>query len=106
MKFIKFYNDGANGTVISELAQKFNVDEKVMEIIYSKGYKTEEDVSIFLNAQNQPFVDPFKLSGMKECIEKIKVAVVYGMPSLEKILSKKENYQFIEEIFIGADKNE
>lgn len=75
MKLIQFYNDGADSTVISKLSNKFNIDKHVMEIIYSKGYRTEEDISTFLSPLNQKFVNPFLLSGMKECVEKIKLAV-------------------------------
>lgn len=69
MKFIKFYNDGADDAIISQFAQKFNIDKRVMEIIYSKGYKTEQQVQSFLEPLNQPFINPFDLSGMKECVD-------------------------------------
>lgn len=71
MKLIKFYNDGADGTVISSLAQKFGVNKKVIEIAYSRGYKTEGDLQVFFNPTNQNYYDPFLLSGMKEAVEKI-----------------------------------
>ncbi len=75
MKLIKFYNDGASSTIISQFADQFNIDKNVMEIIYSKGYRTSEEISNFLSPQSQPFVDPFLLSGMKDCCDKIKKAV-------------------------------
>ena len=71
MKLIKFYNDGADSTVISSLAQKFGVNKKVIEIAYSRGYKTEGDLQVFFNPTNQNYYDPFLLSGMKEAVEKI-----------------------------------
>lgn len=75
MKFIKFYNDGANDTIISQLAEKFGLDKIVMEIIFSKGYRTEKEISDFLHPNNLPFVNPYLMKGMKECVEKIKLAV-------------------------------
>ena len=75
MKFIKFYNEGANDSIISQFAKKFDIDKVVMEIIYSKGYKTEKEISDFLNPLSLPFENPFLLSGMTECVEKIKKAV-------------------------------
>lgn len=75
MKFIKFYNDGADDAIISQFAQRFNIDKRVMEIIYSKGYKTEQQVQCFLEPLNQSFVDPYDLEGMKECVSVILDAV-------------------------------
>ena len=75
MKFIKFYNDGADSAIISQFAQKFNIDKRVMEIIYSKGYKTEQAVQCFLEPLNQSFIDPYDLDGMKECVAVVLDAV-------------------------------
>ncbi len=75
MNLIKFYNNGADGTVIRQLSKQFDIDEKVMEIIYSKGYQTSEQIATFLSPTKQKYVDPFLLSGMKECVEKIREAV-------------------------------
>lgn len=76
MKFIKFYNEGANDSIISQFAKKFDIDKTVMEIIYAKGYRTEKEISDFLNPLALAFEDPFLLSGMFECVKKIKQAVV------------------------------
>ena len=75
MKLLKFYNDGASSTDILQLANEFNIDKNVMEIIYSKGYRTIQEISCFLSPTLQPFYDPYLLSGMKECCDKIKDAV-------------------------------
>ena len=75
MKLIKYYNESADSTRILEYSKLFNIDSKVMEIIFSKGYTNIEDIKTFLTPTEQNFVDPFKLSGMKECVEKIKKAV-------------------------------
>ena len=75
MKLIKYFNDSADSTLISQYAKQFNINSKVMEIIFSKGYRTYDDIADFLSSSKQPFVDPFKLSGMKQCVEKIKDAV-------------------------------
>ena len=75
MKLIKFFNDGALDTVVSQFATEFNIDKKVMEIIYSKGYRTKEEITNFLSPETQSFVNPFKLKGMKELCDKIHDAV-------------------------------
>ena len=75
MKFIKFYDDEPDDIIISQYAQKFGINEIVMRIIFSKGYKTEEQISEFLYPTKQGFKDPFLMLGMKECVEKIKQAV-------------------------------
>ena len=75
MNLIKFYNNGADSTVISQLSKQFDIDEKVMEIIYSKGYQTSEQIATFLSPTKQNYVDPFLLSGMTEGVAKIREAV-------------------------------
>ena len=75
MNLIKYYNDSANSTLILKYANQFNVDPKVMEIILSKGYTTENEIQKFLTPTEQSFVDPFLLSGMEECVNKIKQAI-------------------------------
>ena len=74
MKFLKFYNDGADDSIISFYAEKFGVEKVVMEIIFAKGYKTEQQIKDFLNPMSLPFKDPFLLSGMEQCVSKIKDA--------------------------------
>ena len=78
MKLIKFYNDGADGTVISELSKQFDLDKRVMEVIYSKGYHTKDEIAKFLSPLEQNYVDPFLLSGMRDCADKIKKAAQEG----------------------------
>lgn len=75
MKLIKFFNDGADDAIISHYSEQFKIHKKVMEIIYSKGYKTQEAISSFLTPTKLPFVDPYKLFGMQQCVDKIKSAV-------------------------------
>ena len=75
MKLIKFYNDGADSTVISQLSNHFGLDNRVMEIIYSKGYHKIDEIAEFLSPETQKYVDPYLLSGMSECVDKIKNAV-------------------------------
>ena len=75
MKFIKFYNEGAKDSIISQFEKRFNIDKTVMEIIYAKGYTTEKEISDFLNPLDLAFENPFLLAGMSECVEKIKQAV-------------------------------
>lgn len=75
MNLIKYYNESADSTRILEYSKQFNVDPKVMEIIFSKGYTTPEEISVFLTPTDQKFVDPFKLSGMKQCVDKIQEAI-------------------------------
>lgn len=75
MKFIKFFNDSQDSAIIESFASEFNLDKTVMEIIYSKGYKSREEISKFLTPLNQPFEDSLKLSGMVDCVKKIREAI-------------------------------
>lgn len=72
MKLLKFYSDATDDTQISYLASKFNVNKKIIEIAYSRGYKTEQDLQVFFNPTNQKYVNPYLLSGMSELVEKVK----------------------------------
>lgn len=75
MKFEKYFNAGFDESYVRTIASKFDISPKVMEIIMSRGYETEEDIKDFLYGDNLSFYDPFLLSGMKEAVERINRAI-------------------------------
>lgn len=72
MKLLKFFSDGASTSTIENLASQFGVNKKIIEIAYSRGYKTPQELQVFFNPTKQSYADPFLLSGMSELVEKVK----------------------------------
>ncbi len=70
MIFRKFFNKDAEK--VSEVAEMFNLTPRVAELILSRGVSTENEIKEFLNPT--VFHDPFKLNGMKELCDRIKLA--------------------------------
>lgn len=70
MLFRKFFNKNADKTI--EFAQKFNLSPRIMELILLRGLSTEEEVAEFLKPTK--LADPFLLKGMKELVDRLKIA--------------------------------
>lgn len=70
MIFKKYFNKNADK--ILYFADKFNLSPRIAEIILSRGIDSEEKFQEFLN----PTVmhDPFKLKGMKQLVDRVKLA--------------------------------
>ena len=75
MKFEKYFNAGFDENYVKTIATQFDISPKVMEIIMSRGYETEEDIKNFLYGDNLDFYDPFLLSGMNEAVKRIREAI-------------------------------
>lgn len=71
------------------------VMEAALRTVYYLTQKEDPPVDL-LNFKNVRGLEEIKESTIKIGDKKLKVAVVYGMPNLEKILSHKEEYVFIE----------
>ena len=76
MKFIK---NNQNVQVVpadflTEASQKFDMSPKVMEQIILRGNDTIEKIEAFLNPSRTAFLDAFDLSGMKELIDRVRLA--------------------------------
>ena len=70
MIFRKFFNKNAELSTI--FAEKFNLSKNTIELILSRGFSTEEEIAEFLNPGK--LLDPFLIDGMKELIDRIKIA--------------------------------
>lgn len=70
MIFKKFFNK--DSALVKEYAEKFNVLPSTMYLLLSRGLTTEEQIRDYLSVQ--PLIDPFKLKGMKELVERIDLA--------------------------------
>lgn len=75
MKIQKKFNAHYDEARICEYAKHFNLDTKIIELLFSRGICEKEEIQKFLNPQKSDFLDPYLLSGMKEGIERIKRAI-------------------------------
>ena len=70
MVFKKYFNKNADKTLY--FADKFKLSPRVAEIILSRGIDSEEKFEEFLNPSVMH--DPFLLKGMKELVDRVKLA--------------------------------
>lgn len=75
MKQQKYFNAEYDLALISDMAKSLNLDSKVIELLFSRGISTKEEIIKFLNPSENDFHNPFLLSGMKEAVERIKEAI-------------------------------
>ena len=66
----KFFNKDADK--VQHFAQEFNLTPKITELLLSRGLNTSEDIEEYLNPKI--LHDPFLLSGMKELVDRVKLA--------------------------------
>ncbi len=74
MIFRKFFNKDADKTLV--FAEKFNLSPRIMELILSRGFSTEEEIREYLNPTQM--ADPFLLKGMKELCDRLVIAKELG----------------------------
>lgn len=70
MIFSKFFNKDEQ--LVSSIAQKFGLSERIAQLILSRGVNSESEVEEFLNPVT--FHDPFLLRGMKDLCDRVKLA--------------------------------
>ena len=78
-------NDKPNYELIGKIAKKIGLHEKLIELLFSRGFDSEEKISRFLEPDFENFYDPFLMKGMREAVDRINIAiendekvVVYG----------------------------
>jgi len=75
MKQQKYFNANYNVALVSDMAQRLNLDFKIVELLFSRNLTTESQILKFLKPSKADFHNPFLLSGMKETVERIKQAI-------------------------------
>ena len=75
MKQQKYYNAKDNFALICDMANKLNLNEKVVELLFSRNLTTEDQIKQFFNPSFADFNNPFLLSGMEEACKRIKKAI-------------------------------
>lgn len=74
MIFKKFFNKNAG--VVDELSKEFGISPEIMYLITSRGFSTKQEVSDYLSMGS--LLDPFLIRGMKEIVERVKLAQKLG----------------------------
>lgn len=75
MKQQKYFNAKENLALISSISKELNLNEKVVELLLSRGIDTKEKIKKFFSPSFSDFNNPFLLSGMKQATKKIIDAV-------------------------------
>lgn len=71
MKFIKKSNTNLNTNKIKEYAKNFNLDEKVVKLLFLRGYTNENKIAEFLRPTKDSFHNPFLLKNMQQLLDRI-----------------------------------
>ena len=74
MIFKKFFNKDADK--VQYVASKFNIPLFIADLILSRGNSNEDEIEEFLNPKT--FHNPFMLKGMRELVDRVKLAKELG----------------------------
>lgn len=106
---MNFRIDNLNDNLIREISELFHLRPETSAILVSRGITKEEDIEYFLNPGIHHFVDPFKLKGVRETVERIKIAkeeeemvVIYGDYDADGICATAIMYLALREYGINA----
>lgn len=106
MIFKKFFNK--NATLVDDLAKEFGICSEVMYLITSRGFSTKEEVRNYLSVG--PLLDPFLIRGMKELVERIKLAqklsdhvLIFGDYDVDGISATAIMLKTLKKLGINAD---
>ena len=58
-----------------ELSRLFGLDDKIVELLISRGINTADALKKFLYPDKSMFYDPFKMKGMREATDRIRKAI-------------------------------
>ena len=77
MEFIsKVDNLKFNEKTIERVAQKFNLCDDIVRLLFARGIDSEDKIDKYLNAGVASLNNPFLLKNMQEVVDKIKYYVM------------------------------
>jgi len=82
MEFIKKNNVQINTEKIQVFAEKFNLNEEVVKLLFLRGIDTEDAIQKYINVGETQLYNPFLLKNMNEVVAKIR----YYMSNNKRIL--------------------
>ena len=82
MEFKKTNDNLIDSEKLESLSKSFNLDKKIIQILYSRGYQTENDLKSFLFDDINNLKDPFLMLNM----DKVVARILTALQKNEKIL--------------------
>lgn len=109
MRIIKKTYDNTQKNLIKQLADKVGVLFSTAEILYGRGFDTEEKIIDFLSPENWVPISPFTMSGMVDAVDRINRAkengetvVVYGDYDVDGVCATTVLYRALKVFGIDA----
>ncbi len=106
---MKFRIDNLDDNLIRKISERFNLLPETSAILTSRGVTSDEDIKYYLNPGKHHFIDPYKLKGVKEAVERIKIAkedeesvVIYGDYDADGICATAIMYLALRDYGINA----
>lgn len=101
----KWICNDCDNDLVNSISYKFNISHIVAKILVNRGITDDDKISDFLFVDENQFLDPYLLSGMKQCVDRIKIAVenndkiaVYGDYDVDGITSTYIVYDYLKSI--------
>lgn len=98
-----------NDNLIRSIASEFNLHPETAAILVSRGITDHESISYFLNPGRHHFIDPFKMKGMRQAVDRIllakdddEIVVIYGDYDVDGISATAIMYHTLTELGIRA----
>ena len=82
MIFKKINENLIDETLLEKFSKTFCLDKKIIQILYNRGFKTEEEIRKFLNNDINNLKDPFLMLNMEAVVERI----ILSIKNQEKVL--------------------
>ena len=74
-KITKRNNSIIDYDAVSNIAASLNLNNKLVELLFSRGFIDEKSIVSFLHPNAENFYDPFLMKGMTEAVERINYAI-------------------------------
>jgi len=75
MEYKKISENLIDKEILQKYSKKFNLNEKIIEILFNRGINSEDKIDKFLNENINNLKDPFLLINMKEAANRISKAI-------------------------------
>ncbi len=94
---------------IDQISADFGIRRETAAILLSRGLETNEDIEKFLSPGRRHFIDPFKMKGVKETVERITLArdeeetvVIYGDYDADGVNATAIMYRALKEFGVNV----
>lgn len=95
---------------VENMAEKFVIDKRVISLLYTRGFDSEEKLYNYFNPSLKQLHDPFLLENMAQVVEKIKThisqnhkIIIYGDYDTDGISATATMFKFLSSIGANVD---